>query len=152
MKEEKKSGELEPTISDVLGAVQKLADRFDTLETSSQKLTGRFDVLEVSVQDLTEAVQTGFAKVEERLDRIEGVAGQHDGLLVRHEKLLTALVAGQENLTERVNGIDQKLTATQGRVEDVAEMLESMTEVVDENRDMLFKHEGRIAILEKAVV
>lgn len=115
MKEEKKSGEDEPTISDVL-----------------------------------EAVQTGFAKVEERLGRIEGIADQHEGTLTRHDKLLTTLVAGQENLTERVNGIDQRLTATQNRVEDVAEMLENMTEVVDENRDMLFKHGERIAVLEKA--
>jgi hypothetical protein len=59
-------------------------------------------------------------------------------------------VAGQENLIERVNGIDQRLTTTQSRVEDVAEMLENMTEVVDENRDKLFKHEARIGILEKA--
>ncbi|MFZ2983839.1 MAG: hypothetical protein WA053_02015 [Minisyncoccia bacterium] len=109
MKEEKKSGELEPTISDVMGK--------------------RFDSLEGAIQDLSEAMQMGFE---------------------RHEKILDTLVAGQENLTERVNGIDQRLTTTQSRVEDVAEMLEDMTEVVDENRDVLFKHEGRISVLEKA--
>lgn len=103
MKEDKKLGELEPTLSDVL-----------------------------------EAVQVGFTKVETVLDR--------------HEKMINTLVAGQENLTERVKGIDQRLTVTQNRVEDVAEMLEDMTEVVDENRDILFKHESRITVLEKAVV
>lgn len=103
MKEEKKSGETEPMISDVMGVVQ----------------------------DLAEAMQMGFE---------------------RHEKILNTLVVGQENLTERVNGIDQRLTATHGRVEDIAEMLEDMTEVVDENRDMLFKHEGRITALEKEIV
>lgn len=81
-------------------------------------------------------MQSGFARVETVLDR--------------HENIIQTLVAGQENLIERVNGIDQRLTTTQSRVEDVAEMLENMTEVVDENRDKLFKHEARIGILEKA--
>ena len=89
----------------------------------------------VAIQDLTEAVQAGFAR--------------HEEILGHHDKLLNTLVTGQENLTERINVVDQRLSATQNRVEDVAEMLEDMTEVVDENRDVLFKHEERITILEK---
>ncbi|MEK7086508.1 MAG: hypothetical protein AAB951_01835 [Patescibacteria group bacterium] len=99
MKEEKKSGELEPTISDV------------------------FD-----------AVQAGFVRVETVLDR-------HEELLAQHGKILKTLVAGQDNLTERVNIIDQRLSKTQSRIEDV----------VDENQDSIFDHERRISVLEKAV-
>ncbi len=46
-----------------------------------------------AVQDLIEAVQTGFAKVEERFDKI-------DGTIERHESLLSSLVEGQDQLRE----------------------------------------------------
>jgi hypothetical protein len=42
---------------------------------------------------------------------------------------------------ERVNIIDQRLSKTQNRIEDV----------VDENHDSIFDHERRITILEKTV-
>jgi predicted nuclease with TOPRIM domain len=67
MKEEKKSGELEPTISDVLGAVQKLTGRFDTLEASNQKLSGRFDTLEASNQKLAGRFDT----LEDKFDSLK---------------------------------------------------------------------------------
>ena len=85
------------------------------------------------MQDLTEAVQTGFAKVEERFDTIEGTIKRHDGLL-------TALVEGQDELRESVHVLDQRVNKTQNRIEDV----------VDEHHDTLLGHSRRIAILEKA--
>lgn len=59
VKSEKKSGDTEPTITDVMGVVQNLS---------------------VSVQDLTEAVQAGFEKVENKLARHEGIlTALHEG-------------------------------------------------------------------------
>ncbi|MCR4333864.1 MAG: hypothetical protein NUV60_02525 [Patescibacteria group bacterium] len=119
MKKVKKSSKAEPTISDVMGAVQTLAGRFDGLEKTNKTLVGKFDVLEVSVQDLTEAVQIGFE---------------------RHEKILKTLVEGQDELRESVHLLDQRVSKTQNRIEDV----------VDENTATLLNHGRRITILEKA--
>ncbi len=91
-----------------------------------------------SLQDLTEAVQSGFAKHEARFDR--------------HEKILAALHEGQNNLTERVGDMDRRLIATQSRVEDIADMFESTTDVVDESRDQIFDHEIRLKRLEEVAV
>ena len=92
--------EKEPTIKEVMGAVKNLA---------------------VSVQDLTEAVQTGFGKMEERFEKVEKQ-------LVRHENILVTLHTGQENLrelvNERTNALDQRISNTQHRVEDVVDILE----------------------------
>ncbi len=113
MKKAKKSKvSKEPTITDVMGAVQ----------------------------DLTEAVQTGFSKVEERFggveDRLDGV----ETALGRHEKILKTLVEGQDHLREDIHILDQRMSKTQNRIEDV----------VDENQDSLREYGRRIAILEKA--
>ncbi len=116
MKKVKKMTKKEPTISDVMGVVDGL--------------TGKMDSLTESLQDLTEAVQTGFARNEEKFDR--------------HEKIITALYEGQENLTDRLNDIDRRLINTQNRVEDVAEMLE-------ENGEQIFDHERRLLRVEKVV-
>ncbi len=83
-----------------------------------QKLSGKFDNLSGAVQDLTEAVQVGFE---------------------RHEKVLKALVEGQEQLRESVGILDQRVSKTQSRIEDV----------VDENRDAVLNHERRIRHLER---
>jgi uncharacterized coiled-coil protein SlyX len=110
---------------------------------------------EPTVSDVLEAVQTGFARLEAGFDRHEGILtelqtglARHEGILTelqtglaRHEKILHTLVAGQDNLMERVNIIDQRLSKTQNRIEDV----------VDENHDSIFDHERRITILEKTV-
>ncbi|MFA6414607.1 MAG: hypothetical protein WC217_00860 [Candidatus Paceibacterota bacterium] len=72
-----------------------------------------------AVQDLTEAVQVGFE---------------------RHEKILKTLVEGQEQLRESVNILDQRVSKTQNRIEDV----------LDENRDSILGHERRIRHLERA--
>jgi hypothetical protein len=96
---------------------------------------------EPTVSDVLEAVQTGFARLEAGFDRHEGILTELQTGLARHEKILHTLVAGQDNLMERVNIIDQRLSKTQNRIEDV----------VDENHDSIFDHERRITILEKTV-
>lgn len=111
MKKVKKSSKAEATISDVMGAVH----------------------------ELTEAVQVGFAKVE---DRFGGVGGRLDGVetvLGRHEKILKTLVEGQDHLREDIHILDQRVSKTQNRIEDV----------VDENQDSLREYGRRITILEK---
>lgn len=105
MKEVKKSVEFEPTLSDVL-----------------------------------EAVQTGFAKVEARLDHHEDLLSQHGKQLLQQSSVLKTLVAGQDNLLERVNVLDQRVSKTQHRVEDV----------VDEHGTTLLDYGRRITTLEKA--
>ena len=55
-------------------------------------------------------------------------------------KFLKTLVAGQDNLTERVN-YDQRLSRHVCRIEDV----------VDENQDSIFDHERRISVLKEEV-
>ncbi len=71
-----------------------------------------------AIQDLTEAVQTGFE---------------------RHEKILSTLVEGQENLLERVNVLDERMSKTQNRTEDF----------FDEHEGTLLDHARRITTLEK---
>lgn len=109
------------------------------------------DTYEPTLTDVLEAVQTGFAKIDERFERVDekftavdgrfdGIEGRLDGvemILGRHDKLLKTLVEGQENLQEQLNDNTNRLIKTQNRVEDIADMLE-----VD--------HESRIARLEKA--
>lgn len=74
-----------------------------------------------TVQDLTEAVQVGFE---------------------RHEGILKVLVEGQDDLRESVHLLDQRVSKTQNRIEDV----------VDEHQDTLVGHGRRITVLEKARV
>ena len=141
MKEAKKSTEKEPTIRDVMEVVGGLVGKVDSL-------TKRSDSLAESLQEMTEAVQTGFARQEEILTRHEEMLAGHGEMLDKHDRLLKVLVEGQNNLVERVGDMDRRLIATQSRVEDIADMFESTTDVVDESRDQLFSHEVRIKRLE----
>ena len=96
-----------------------------------------------AVQDLTEAVQTGFAKVEKRFNTLEDAVERHGSLLV-------SLVDGQNNLRERVSILDQRMSKTQNRVEDIADSLGDITRVADRDRVSTIDHERRIRHLEKA--
>ena len=96
-----------------------------------------------AVQDLTEAVQTGFAKVEKRFNMLEDV-------VERQGSLLGSLVDGQNNLRERVSILDQRMSKTQNRVEDIADSLGDITRVADRDRVSTIDHERRIRHLEKA--
>lgn len=58
---------------------------------------------EPTVSDVLEVVQTGFA---------------------RHDKMFATLHEGQENIKEQLRDTDRRLTSTQNRVEDIADMLE----------------------------
>lgn len=80
----KKSNKHEPTVSDVMDAVQKFSGRFDTLEGSAQ--------------DLTEAVQTGFAKVEKRFDQV-------DERFNRLERRTGSLENSVEEMKETLDGV-----------------------------------------------
>jgi hypothetical protein len=58
---------------------------------------------EPTISDVLDVVQTGFA---------------------RHDKMFASLHEGQQNLGEQVNDVERRLTNTQNRVEDIADMLE----------------------------
>ncbi len=110
MKNAKKSSTIEPTLKGVANAIQ----------------------------DLTEAVQTGFARTEQILDRHEEILnkhgkilsqhgkilGQHGEMLGQHGRILGTLHAGQELLNQRVGDVERRLGKTQNRIEDIADMLE----------------------------
>ncbi len=89
----------------------------------------KLDELEPTLSDVLEAVQTGFE---------------------RHEKILKTLVEGQDQLRGSVNILDQRVTKTQNRVEDIADLLDDMTHVTDKNKVSLLDHERRIRHLERA--
>lgn len=122
----KKVSKKEPTITDVMGVVNTLA--------------GSVDTLAVSVQDLTEAVQAGFAKVEKRLGGAEEKLDSVEATLGRHGKLLNNLVEGQDHLRQDIATLDQRVSKTQSRIEDV----------VDEMQPAIVNHERRLTRLEKA--
>ena len=88
--------------------------------------------VETTLSEVLEAVQTGFAKVEDRLGTAETV-------LISHGKLLKTLVEGQDQIREDIHILDQRVSKTQSRVEDV----------VDEHQDTLLDHGRRIVVLEK---
>ena len=89
-----------------------------------------------SVQDLTEAVQAGFERLETGSDR--------------HEQILKTLHEGQENFRGQLKDFGTSLTNTQNRVEDVADMVESLTQVSDKDHMSIVDHEHRILHLEKS--
>lgn len=128
MKDAKKSGEYEP----------KLADLMEAMQTGFARVDERF-----------ERVGEQFSRIDERFSSIDERFSGIDATLGRHEKLLVSLVDGQNLLNARVSDMDRRLIKTQHRVEDVADLLEDMTEIVDENRDLLFEHGERITILQK---
>ncbi|MCR4276347.1 MAG: hypothetical protein NUV90_03110 [Candidatus Parcubacteria bacterium] len=113
-------------------------------KAKKSKVTKEPTISEVmgAVQDLTGAVQTGFAKVEKRFNKIEDT-------VERHESLLISLVDGQNQLRERVSILDQRVSKTQNRVEDIADSLGDITRVADRDRVSTIDHERRIRHLEK---
>ncbi len=92
----------------------------------------------IAIQDLTGAVQAGFARTEQILDRHEQILNQHGKVLDRHGKILDrhgkilnqhgqilgTLHKGQELLSERIGDVEHRLGKTQNRIEDIADMLE----------------------------
>lgn len=100
---------------------------------------------EPTIADVLEAVQTGFSRVETTL-------GRHEEILDHHDRLPGLLAENQSHMQASIKDLGQRVSGTQNRVEDIAEMLEDMTDVVDENRDTTFDHEQRIGVLEKASV
>lgn len=85
------------------------------------------DTYEPTLSDVLEAVQTGFAKVDERFAKV-------DERFDRHEHILTTLVEGQQNLreilSERTTAIDSRLSKVQNRIEDIVDVLEKASKSV----------------------
>ncbi len=101
-------------------------------------------IYEPTLSDVLEAVQSGFArvdeqfaKVDERFSEIDSHFAKVDERLARHDALLAVLREGQENLREQLNDNTRRLITTQNRIEDIADVLE-------------IDHERRITRLEKA--
>lgn len=169
MKKAKKSKvNKEPTISDVMGAVQtlsgtvqNLSGKFDNLEGTVQKLSGKFDNLSGTVQkqgNKIDGLSSRFDNLEGTVNKLTGKVGNLEGniqdlteavqtgfakvevVLDRHDGLLKTLVVGQDGLRESIHILDQRVGKTQNRIEDV----------VDENQDSLLKYGRRITVLEKA--
>lgn len=88
---------------------------------------------EATIAGVLDAVQTGFAKVEDRFDRLETGFDRHEGIL-------KTLVEGQDHLREDIHILDQRVSKTQNRIEDV----------VDEHQDSLREYGRRITLLERA--
>ena len=83
---------------------------------------------EPTIADVLDAVQTGFT---------------------RHEKVLTALHEGQGNLKDQLKDVDRRLSNTQNRVEDIADIFKNVTRTTDKDRISILDHERRIQHLEK---
>lgn len=96
--------EKEPTIKEVMGVVQTLA---------------------VSVQDLTEAVQGGFQKMEEKMEK------------------------GFNDLGYRVTAVEKRVGTIETTLESMQETLESIEHAVDKDAEAVVNHESRISHLEK---
>jgi len=84
---------------------------------------------EPTIADILDVVQTGFT---------------------RHDKMFTVLHAGQELLREELKENTKRLNNTQNRVEDVADMLEDVTQSTRKDRITIVNHEHRIQHLERA--
>ena len=99
-----------------------------------------------AVQDLTEAMQTGFAKVEERMD---DEFGQVSGRFEKIERGIRSLQAGQDNLTERVGDVHRRAVNLEHRVEDIRDTLADITKAEEKDAEATINHEFRISHLEK---
>ena len=95
---------------------------------------------EPTISDVLKAVQAGFEKVEEKFEGVESKLDGVETVLGRHEKILKTLVEGQGHLREDVHILDQRVSKTQNRIEDV----------VDEHQDSLREYGRRITVLERA--
>ena len=100
----------------------------------------------VAVRDLTDAMQTGFAKAEERMD---DEFAQVSGRFEKVERGIRSLQTGQDNLTERVGDVHRRVVNLEHRVEDVRDSLADITEAEEKDAEATINHEYRISHLEK---
>ncbi|MHB8914063.1 MAG: hypothetical protein ACYC4I_03600 [Minisyncoccota bacterium] len=99
-----------------------------------------------AVRGLTEAVQSGFAKVHERInDEFAQVSDRFEKV----ERGVRALQTGQNNLTERVGDIQRRVVNLEHRVEDVRESLADILRAEEKDAEATINHEFRISYLEQ---
>ncbi len=109
-------GKSEPTIADVLEAVDNLAvstgqqfisidKRFDQVDKRFEQVDKRFD-----------QVDKRFEQVDKRFENIEGKLGQIDGRLFRLEK-------GQTELIEKVDRIEGQIIAITSDIREIYDRL-----------------------------
>lgn len=103
MKKTEHTEKYEPTLSDVLEAVQT---GFEKVE----KRLSSHDEQFISIAERFVSIDGHFNRIEKRLDT--------------HDKLLKSLHEGQENMKEQMQDTNRRLINTQNRVEDIADILE----------------------------
>lgn len=98
--------------------------------TKNEKTSGEY---EPTLLDVLEAVQTGFMKMEEKMEaRFDGV----------DERL--------EAIDYRVTAVEKRTGALEIVTEDMKETLEGVARAVDKDARAIVNHEHRIKHLEKA--
>ena len=122
VKSTKKSEELEPTLTNVMGVVQNLSE---------------------TVQDLIDAVQTGFAKNDDHHDEIKGRLDRVEGRLEKVE-------GGLSDVGYRVTALEKRTGSLEVSVEDMKETLGGIARAVDKDAVAILDHERRIRHFEKA--
>ncbi|MFA5942165.1 MAG: hypothetical protein WC798_00620 [Candidatus Paceibacterota bacterium] len=76
---------------------------------------------EPTLLDVLQAVQEGFQKMEGRFDGVDERFARND---VSHASLFEMQKQTLELLNERTSAIDERLSKTQRRVEDIVDVLE----------------------------
>jgi hypothetical protein len=84
---------------------------------------------EPNLSDVLEAVQTGFTKVDGRLDRVEGRLGE---------------------VEYRMTALEKRTGSLEDTVEEMNETLQGVARAVDKDAVAILDHERRIRHLEKA--
>ena len=83
----------------------------------------------IAVQDLTDAVQTGFAKVDDSLGMVENRLGE---------------------VEYRMTAVEKRVGSLEETVEDMKDTLNGVARAVDKDTLTIMNHERRIRHLEKA--
>jgi len=83
--------------------------------------TKKSDAYEPTLLDVLQAVQGGFQKMENRFDGVDERFEKND---TAHASLFEIQRQTLELLNERTTAIDNRLSKTQRRVEDVVDVLE----------------------------
>ncbi|MDO8551996.1 MAG: hypothetical protein Q7S01_00525 [bacterium] len=104
-----------------------------------------------AVQDLAEAMQVGFAKVENRFDGIDihldGVDARLDGIDVRLDGIDSDLV----EMNDRLRSVEKGQAETHRRLDSIERKQDGMLESIDEtvHQSEFIKLVQRVELLEK---
>jgi predicted nucleic acid-binding Zn-ribbon protein len=117
----------EPTIADVIELIRGSDGKINNLN-------GRFDSLETRMNSFESSMREGFAKVHERIDKVELVG--------------RTLLKQQDLLSVRVDAISQQTTNLVYQVATIQETLTDLTEAETKDALATINHEKRIIRLE----